>query len=148
MLLPEGLGLTSTGAAPEATPKSPLRGGPACRTPTESCYTSLPLSSPAVDFIKRHVRALLASVALAVGFGWVMHAGALPLFPPAGTLDNLDAGLVVAAVLTQLVSMLMRLGRVHFLLAPIAKISFPRLLSTMCITIGLITFLPFRLGEV
>jgi uncharacterized membrane protein YbhN (UPF0104 family) len=106
------------------------------------------LSSPAVDFIKRHVRALLASVALAVGFGWVMHAGALPLFPPAGTLDNLDAGLVVAAVLTQLVSMLMRLGRVHFLLAPIAKISFPRLLSTMCITIGLITFLPFRLGEV
>jgi uncharacterized membrane protein YbhN (UPF0104 family) len=77
-----------------------------------------------------------------------MHAGALPLFPPEGTLANLDTGLVAAAVLTQLGSMVMRLGRVHFLLAPIAKISFPRLISTMCITIGLITFLPFRLGEV
>ncbi|MDQ2644618.1 MAG: flippase-like domain-containing protein [Myxococcota bacterium] len=106
------------------------------------------MSSPAVDFMKRHVRALLASVALAVGFGWVLRAGALPLFPPEGSLRGLNAGLVVAALLTQLVSMLMRLGRVHFLLAPIAKVSFPRLLSTLCITIGLITFLPFRLGEV
>ena len=106
------------------------------------------MSSTAADFIKRHVRALLASVALAVGFGWVLHAGALPLFPPEGTLNELDTGLVVAATFTQLASMLVRLARVHFLLAPIAKISFARLFSTLCITIGLITFLPFRLGEV
>jgi hypothetical protein len=44
--------------------------------------------------------------------------------------------------------MLTRLARSHFLLAPIARISIRRVLTALCVALGLITFLPFRLGEV
>jgi hypothetical protein len=106
------------------------------------------LSNVVTDFAKRHVRALLASLALTAGFAWVLRAGALPLLPPEGTLDRLDAGLVASAGFCMLVSMLTRLARSQFLLAPIASISMRKLMTTLCVALGLITFLPFRLGEV
>jgi glycosyltransferase 2 family protein len=106
------------------------------------------LGTPATDFIKRHSRALFASLALVVGFVWVLRAGALPLLPPAGSLDRCDWGLVGLSVLGLLLSMLTRLGRSYFLLVPIAQMSFRRVFTTLCISLGLITFLPFRLGEV
>lgn len=107
-----------------------------------------PVSRVAVDFLKRHARALVASIALAVGFGWVLQAGALPILPPAGTLARADLGLVALAALALLFSMVTRLARSHFLLAAIAPIAFRRVLGILAISLGLITFLPFRLGEV
>jgi hypothetical protein len=104
--------------------------------------------SPGLDFLKRHVRAVIASLALAIGFAWVLRAGALPLFPPAGALDHVEPWLVALSMLCLLISMLTRLARSHFLLLPIATIKFRRLLCALCIALGLITFLPFRLGEV
>lgn len=106
------------------------------------------MGRPSVDFVKRHLRALLASLALAIGFGWVLHAGALPLLPPEGALDGVDSGLVAAASALMLTSMLTRLARCQFLLLPIARISLFRVMSVLCMSLGLITFLPFRLGEV
>lgn len=100
-----------------------------------------------MDFLKRHLRAVVASLALAVGFAWVLRAGALPLFPPKGTLDSLNVQLVALTAVCLLVSMVTRLARSHFLLVPIADISFQRVLSALCVSLGLITFLPFRLGE-
>jgi len=94
------------------------------------------------------MRALVASLALAVGFGWVLRAGALPLFPPEGSLERLDPGLTVAAAVSLTVSMLARIGRSYFLLLPIARVPFRRVFTALCISLGLITFLPFRLGEV
>ncbi|HYO97407.1 MAG TPA: lysylphosphatidylglycerol synthase transmembrane domain-containing protein [Polyangiaceae bacterium] len=99
------------------------------------------------EFVKRHVRALAASVALMVGFIWVLRAGALPLLPPRGTLDNVDMRGVALAALLLLSNVLLRFARYHFLIAPIAPISMRRIMTISSIGLGLLTFLPFRLGE-
>lgn len=99
------------------------------------------------EFVKRHRRALAASVALMVGFIWVLRAGALPLLPPRGTLDNVDMRAVALAALLLLSNILLRFARYHFLIAPIAPLSMRRILTTSSIALGLLTFLPLRLGE-
>jgi hypothetical protein len=100
------------------------------------------------SFLKRHLRALLASIALALGLGWIMHRGALPLLPPKGTLDRVDWLRVALMAIALTVSVVARFVRYVFLLAPLAKVPFKRLMAISCISVGLITFLPFRLGEV
>ena len=100
------------------------------------------------SFLKRHVRALLASVALAIGLAWIMHRGALPLLPPKGTLERVEWLRVALLVVALFVSITGRFARWAFLLAPLAKVPFKRLMGISCIAVGLITFLPFRLGEV
>ena len=100
-----------------------------------------------LNFLKRHARAIVASVALAGGLGWILHRGGLPLKPPPGTLDHvvwLKVGFMIAGVV---VSMLMRFARYSLLISPIAKVPMRRIMAISCIAIGLITFLPFRLGE-
>jgi uncharacterized membrane protein YbhN (UPF0104 family) len=100
------------------------------------------------SFLRRHVRALIASLALALGLGWIMHRGALPLLPPKGTLARVDWLSVALFALGLTASVVLRFVRYVFLFAPLAKIPFKRLMAISCISIGLITFLPFRLGEV
>jgi glycosyltransferase 2 family protein len=107
----------------------------------------LPVNRGGLQFLKRHLRAVIASLALAVGFAWVLRAGALPLFPPKGTLDRVDPWLVALAAVALLTSMLTRIARSHFLLMPIADVGFRKVFTVLCISLGLITFLPFRLGE-
>lgn len=102
---------------------------------------------PERGFIRRHVKALIASVGLVVGFVWLMRRGALPLLPPDGTLDRLDAWKLVAFEMGMLVSMLAKYGRFHFLIAPLARLSLRRILTISSISMALITVLPFRLGE-
>jgi uncharacterized membrane protein YbhN (UPF0104 family) len=97
--------------------------------------------------MRRHLRALIASIAFAGGLGYVLHKGALPLLPPRGTLDRVDWILVAFAVALLLFNMLARLVRYAFLVAPIAAVSLRRIMGISCVATGLITFLPFRLGE-
>lgn len=99
-------------------------------------------------FLRRHLRTLVASLALAVGLGWILHRGALPLLPPKGTLEHVDWLRVALFALSLALSVAARLVRWIFLLAPIAKVPFRRLMGISCVSVGLITFLPFRLGEV
>lgn len=105
------------------------------------------LDSARSSFLRRHLRTLVASLALAGGFAWVLNEGALPLLPPEGTLDQVDWMLVLVGTLVLLVSIVARLVRYHFLIAPLASISIVRTFVTLCLSLGLLTFLPFRLGE-
>ena len=105
------------------------------------------LSSGLAVFLRRYARALVASVALTIGFAWVLRAGALPLLPPEGTLARTDAKLVALTGLCLLVSSLVRSVRYRFLLAPVADVQLSRLLKALFISYGLMTLLPFRLGE-
>jgi hypothetical protein len=77
-----------------------------------------------------------------------MNAGALPLLPPKGTLKFVDYRLVLLVNVTLLISSLLRMARCYFLLRPIAPIPLRRIMSIACVATGLLTFLPFRLGEV
>lgn len=107
-------------------------------------------ASPAASstFLKRHARTIVASVVLAVGFGWVLRAGGLPMLPPAGMMARLSGIYFVGFVVGMLVHMIARFARYHFLLAPFARLSFTRLMTINAISLALITFLPLRIGEV
>ncbi len=97
---------------------------------------------------KRYVRPFIASLALAGGLAWVMRSGGLPFLPPKGTLEALKVWPFIGFVVGMLTQLLIRLGRSHFLLAAMAKIPFSKVMTINGIAIGLITFLPLRLGEV
>lgn len=103
-------------------------------------------SKPSAFFAGK-LRALLASLALAVGFAWVLHAGALPLWPPAGTLDEVHWPRVALMALAMLFSVVARFARYRFLLRPLAPLKVGRIVVLLSIALGLLTFLPFRLGE-
>lgn len=105
------------------------------------------MSNLAVDFARRHARALGASIALTIGFAWVLRRGALPLLPPEGTLEHVNAGLIALGAACLLVNTLLRFTRCYLLLAPIAEVKLRNVLVALFISYGLITLLPFRLGE-
>lgn len=97
--------------------------------------------------VRRNTRAVVASVVLLGAFGWILNEGALPLVPRKEAFAHLDVWGVVWMSLTLMTAILLRLGRCHFLFAPIARISFTRLMSVSFVALGLLTFLPLRLGE-
>jgi len=106
------------------------------------------MSGEGASFLGRHARALVASLALVVGFLLVMRAGALPVLPPAGVLAQTTGWLVAVFLVAMLSSMLLKYARLYFLLKPIAQIPMRRLMSISCIAMALITLLPFRVGEI
>lgn len=97
---------------------------------------------------RRHAVAFLGSLALLFGFIWILRAGALPVLPRSEDLARIEPWGAVWMALLLLTSTLIRLARYQFLIAPIADIPIRRLMSISCVALGLLTFLPFRLGEV
>jgi glycosyltransferase 2 family protein len=97
--------------------------------------------------LKRHARALVASLVLLFALAWVLKAGALPLVPPREAFARVEPWGVVALFVLLLVCTFLRLARYHYLIAPIAHVPLRRLLTISFVGFGLLTFLPFRLGE-
>jgi membrane protein implicated in regulation of membrane protease activity len=92
--------------------------------------------------------AAIASLLLVAVFVWILGRGGFPLLPPAGwraKLDPLHFTVFCAAMVFALVA---KLARCHFLLAPLTKLPFRRVMTINAIGLLLITYLPFRLGEV
>jgi hypothetical protein len=83
-----------------------------------------------------------------IGFGWLLHAGGLPLLPPKSALEGVDTFDIAGFVVLFLVQQILRFARYHYLIAPIARLSMRRLLTINAIALALITFLPLRIGEV
>jgi glycosyltransferase 2 family protein len=102
---------------------------------------------PSHVFVGRYVRPLLASLVLALGLFWVMRRGALPVLPPEGTLAGCSWTSAAFGVLLLTLSMQLRFVRYTFLISPIAQVPLRRIMTISWIAVGLITFLPFRLGE-
>jgi hypothetical protein len=96
---------------------------------------------------QRYLRAAIASVALVGIFAWVLSRGGFPLFPPPGTLSRLRALDFALFCGLMLFHMLTRFARCQFLIAPIAKVPFRRIMTINAIGMAAITFLPLRLGE-
>lgn len=96
----------------------------------------------------RQVRIGLASIALTGLFVWLLSSGGLPLVPSASELAAVDSRGVALAGVLMMCNMLTRFLRCHYLIAPLAKVSLRRLLTTNAIGMAAITFLPMRLGEV
>jgi hypothetical protein len=109
--------------------------------------TQMTQSQGKPSFLRRNARAIVASIALTAVFAFIMRAGALPVLPPEGTLARLAGLPALGFALAMIASMLLKYGRVHFLIAPVARIPLRRVMNIGCIAMALITFLPMRLGE-
>jgi hypothetical protein len=96
---------------------------------------------------RRNVRATAASVVIVGAFVWILSSGGFPLFPPAGWLATVDPLFVAAFWGCMVFNLLTRFARCHFLIAPLAKVPFRRMMTINAIGMALITFLPVRLGE-
>ena len=90
----------------------------------------------------------LVSLLLAAAFGWILHVGGLPLLPPQGSFERLDLQYFAGFVVAMLAYMMTRFGRFHYLVALIGPVPLRRIMTINAIALVLITFLPFRLGEV
>lgn len=95
----------------------------------------------------RNVRAALASVVLVLAFVWVLSSGGFPLFPPAAALAKLKIQGFVVFIALMFFNMLTRFARCHFLIAPLAKVPFRRIMTINAIGMAAITYLPLRIGE-
>jgi glycosyltransferase 2 family protein len=96
---------------------------------------------------RRHAGALAGSLAIFAGFAWLLHAGALPIVPPAGAFLRFRWWAVPGYALLWLTVLLLRSGRWHFLLAPIETVALKRILTVSLIGNAAVILLPFRLGE-
>lgn len=106
-----------------------------------------PAPEPKRSTRRRNVRAVIVSVVLIAAFVWLLGTGGFPLFPPAAALAKLQMSGVVVFSLLMLFNMLTRYARCHFLIAPLAKVPFRRIMTINAIGMAAITFLPLRIGE-
>lgn len=96
---------------------------------------------------RRNVRAAVASVILIAAFVWILGRGGFPLLPPSGWAKTLDLSAFTAFCALMFLSMLTKFARCHFLIAPLAKVPFRKLMTINAIGLALITYLPLRIGE-
>ena len=99
------------------------------------------------SWLKRHRIKLVLSLLIAVGFGWLLHAGALPLIPPASAFAKMRWWTLPAYLAMYTTVHLVRASRWYWLLAPIDRVPLRRVVSVACIGFAAIVMLPFRTGE-
>lgn len=102
----------------------------------------------ATSWIRRHGLALAASLAVAAGFAWLLHKGALPVLPRREDFAGIAPWTVVVYALLYLLALYVRAHRWAWLLAPIAPVPLRRVLTVSFIGYGALVLLPFRTGEV
>lgn len=100
------------------------------------------------SWIRRHALALVASFAVAFGFAWLLHKGALPVVPHREDFAGIVPWTVVVYALLYLVALYLRAHRWAWLLAPIHPVPLRRVLTVSFIGYGALVLLPFRTGEV
>jgi hypothetical protein len=100
------------------------------------------------SWLKRHGLTLAASLAVALGFAWLLHKGALPVLPRREDFSGIVPWTVVVYALLHLASLYVRAHRWTWLLAPIHPVPLRRVLMVSFIGYGALLLLPFRTGEV
>lgn len=90
---------------------------------------------------------LVASLLCALGFGWILRAGGLPIVPARGALTGVVWWTVAVHVLLYLGALYLRAHRWTWLLAPIEPVPLRRVLAVSFIGYGALILLPFRTGE-
>lgn len=99
------------------------------------------------SFVRRHWGKLVASVLIALGFGWLLHAGALPLVPSREAFADVKWWTVGGYVLLWCAVHVLRAARWYWLLLPVHPVSMRKILTVSFIGFAAIVALPFRTGE-
>jgi glycosyltransferase 2 family protein len=103
---------------------------------------------PRTSWLRRHRAALAASIAVAAGFAWLLHRGALPLVPAREAFAGIRPWTVVAYGALYLTALYVRSHRWTWLLEPVHPVPLRRVLAVSFIGYGALVLLPFRTGEV
>lgn len=106
-----------------------------------------PERAPVRAFLREHRMALVASVVVTGGLFWVLQQGALPVLPNESAQANLEPGVVVAYAGLFLLVLALRAVRWHWLLAPVHRVDWRRILLVNFLFFGASVTLPFRLAE-
>jgi glycosyltransferase 2 family protein len=106
-----------------------------------------PPSGPHGGWLRRHRVKVIASLLVGAGFAWVLHAGALPLFPSSEALSRVRWWTVAGYVGLWCCVHLIRGARWTWLLTPIHRVPMRRILTVSWIGFAGIVLLPFRAGE-
>ena len=100
------------------------------------------------SWLRRHGLALAASLAVALGFAWLLNKGALPVLPRREDFVGIVPWTVGVYALLHFAALYLRAHRWSWLLAPIYPVPLRRVLTVACIGYGALLLLPFRTGEV
>ncbi len=104
--------------------------------------------APQPGFLSRHWLKVLLSLLIALGFGYLLHAGALPIVPSMGQLSHTRWWTLAAYIGIWLGVHYVRAARWYWLLKPIHRVPMRRVLAVAWIGFAAIVLLPFRAGEV
>lgn len=97
--------------------------------------------------MRRYGLRLVASLLAGLVALWVLHAGGLPLVPPASALKAVAPWSIAAYAVGFSLVHLLRAARWHWLLRPLGEVSFRRMLNVSFIGFAAIVVLPLRSGE-
>ncbi len=100
------------------------------------------------SWLRRRRFEVAASLAVAGGFAWLLHAGALPLVPGAQAFAHVRWWTVAAYIALWSCVHVMRAARWSLLIAPVHPVPLRRVIAVAFMGFGAIVLLPFRAGEV
>lgn len=104
-------------------------------------------AGPRPSWVKRHLGKLLASLVVAGAFGWLLHAGALPLVPRREAFADMKWWTVPAYIVLWSFVHVLRAVRWHFLLVPLHAVGLRKIIAVSFIGFAAIVLLPLRAGE-
>jgi glycosyltransferase 2 family protein len=105
------------------------------------------LAPPRGGWWRRHWGKLAVSILIALGFAWLLHAGALPLVPGRAAFSNVSWGAVLGYVLLWCLVHVLRAVRWYWLLLPVHPVPMKKIVNVSFIGFAAIVALPFRTGE-
>lgn len=97
--------------------------------------------------VTRIWRPALSSLLLVALFGMVLWRGGFPVIPPRASLASISPAVVVGYTVGWISVLSLRSIRWRYLLAPVAPISFWRVVAVSFIGFGAMCLFPLRLGE-
>jgi glycosyltransferase 2 family protein len=99
------------------------------------------------SWLRRHALALVASIAVAGGFVWLLKAGALPVVPPRSAFADVRWSVALGYAAIFIGVHVARCSRWGLLIAPAQRPKLGLTIALGMIGYGALVLLPFRLGE-
>ncbi len=141
----------SPGGTTESAPHAPLPNAPSSRSPEPAASPEV-LSAAATPtrtgWLKRHRLKLAASLVMGGVFAWILHEGALPLWPSKQAFAAVRWWTVGAYVALWCVVHIIRGARWSLLLTPVHRVPLRRVMAVAWMGFLATAVLPFRAGEV
>ncbi len=143
-------GVDRPGARTESRPQLPLVNDSPSQSPEPSgpeVLSAAPVPTR-TSWLKRHRLKLFASLVTGGGFVWILHEGALPLWPTHEAFSHVRWWTFGAYIAIWCVVHIIRGARWSLLLTPVHRVPLRKVMTVAWMGFLAISVLPFRAGEV